>query len=135
MPDKSEGEVDVGHISHSLKKSKLRCDVQAYVNSISPEGASSRQIATTLGYPERNVIGALIGEGIRYKREDSLVGMGLIECKEEMVQGYRIPMFYSTKAGRDIEDRLKNYANGSTSILKRMEAIVKELEGKIWKKK
>lgn len=135
MPDKNEGEVDVGHISHSLKKSKLRCDVQAYVNSISPEGASSRQIATTLGYPERNVIGALIGEGIRYKREDSLAGMGLVECKEEMVQGYPILMFYSTKAGLDIEDRLKDYANESKSILKRMEAIVKKLEEKIWKKK
>jgi hypothetical protein len=135
MPDKNEDGVDVGHISHSLKKSKLRCDVQAYVNSISPEGASSRQIATILGYPERNVIGALIGESLRYKREDSLVGMGLVECREEIVQGYPIPMFYSTEAGRDIEDRLKDYANDSASILKRMEVIVKELEGKIWKKK
>jgi predicted transcriptional regulator with HTH domain len=135
MPDKKEGEVDVGHISHSLRKSKLRCDVQAYLNSIFPEGAGSRQISATLCYPERNVTGALAGEGVRYKQEDSLVGMGLAECRQVIVQGYPILMFHSTKAGLDIENRLKDYANDSMSILKRMEVIMKELEGKIWKKK
>lgn len=76
--------VDIGYICNSLKNSIIRKEVYAYICNVYPKEVSVREIAIALDYPERNVWGALIGEGKRYKQEDSLVGMGLVEYEEKI---------------------------------------------------
>lgn len=135
MANRQDGKVDLGYVYHLLTHSKIRRDINSYICGIHPQSASAREIAIALNYPERNVIGALIGEGMRYKIEDSLVGMGLLECHEEIVHGYPILLFKATERGLEIEEKLKDYAHiqRSKSVLSKVEYIVDKLEEKIWK--
>lgn len=111
-------EKDIGHIYHSLKHSKIRDDIFNLVYDKSQE-LSVREIATTLGYPEKNVVGALIGDKTRYKKEDSLVGIGIMEYREYDFHGYPILLFSITEAGQEIKklDKLKDYAHDTKEPL------------------
>ena len=110
----SEEECDIGHAYHSLKNSRIRSNVFNYVCNSSQE-LSAIEIATTLGYSERSVLGALIGDGKRYKKEDSLVGLGLMNSHQYNFHGHIIHLFSATENGRKIfkENKLKEYSNNT----------------------
>ncbi len=110
--------IDVGHVYHSLKHSQIRNDIFNFVSN-SCEEFSAREITIALHFIERDVIGALIGDGARYKKESSLVGIGLFKCRECNFHAYNIPLFSVTKAGRELaeQNKLKDYAQYSKKTL------------------
>lgn len=114
----SEEKIDVGRVYHSLKHSQIRTDIFNFASN-SYEEFSAREIAIALRFIERDVMGALIGDGERYKKESSLVGIGLFRYRECNFHAYNIPLFSVTKAGREIEEqnKLKDYAHHSKKTL------------------
>jgi predicted transcriptional regulator with HTH domain len=114
MGDK--GEPDVGHVYRSLKNSKARNGVFGYLYNIGsitpqePQKVSAKQISEKLGSSERAVLGALQGDGKRYKIEDSLVGMGLAAEYEENALGYPLKLFSITRAGLEMKGELEVFA-------------------------
>lgn len=93
------GEPDVGHIYRSLRNSKARNKAFSYIAGISrdePKKVSSRKISDAIGYSERAVLGALVGDGKKYSVEDSLVRMGLMAECDDNSYGHPQKLFSST---------------------------------------
>jgi hypothetical protein len=111
-------EMDIGHIYRSLKHSKIREDIFNLVCNDIKE-YSPREIADILKLPEKNVLGALIGDKSRYKKEESLAGIGVIKCHECFIHGYTILLFSATEEGLRLsrENTLKNYAYNTNDAL------------------
>jgi predicted transcriptional regulator with HTH domain len=111
-------EMDIGHIYRSLKHSKIRDEVFNLVCNDHQE-YSPREIADILKLPEKNILGALIGDKSRYKKEESLVEMGVIKCHEYTIHGYTILLFSATEEGLKIyrENTLKDYAYNTNDAL------------------
>jgi predicted transcriptional regulator with HTH domain len=102
----------------SLKNSKTRNKAFEYVcSNYSDERGwlSAKQIANKTNYSERSVLGALLGDGTRFKKEDSLVFMGVMKYREADIYGYTIPLFSPTPKGREIfeKSKLKDYAHNT----------------------
>lgn len=110
----SNKESDIGHVYHSLKNSRIRDSVFNHICNDSRE-LSAREIAIILGYSERSVLGALMGDGKRYKKEDSLVGLGLMNSHQFNFHGHIVLLFSATENGREIfkQKKLKGYANNT----------------------
>ncbi len=104
-------EVDIGHVYRSLKKSTVRDKVFSYVCTASEE-VSIKEIANAIHCPEKNVTGALFGDGKRYNQEDALLGLGVLECRECVIHGYSMILVTATEKGKDIFEKgvLKDYA-------------------------
>ncbi|ACB40253.1 archaellum operon transcriptional activator EarA family protein [Pyrobaculum neutrophilum] len=71
--------VGYGRAMMALRRSRVKRDVLKYLCSIYPESAYPALIADAVGASYENVLGALRGLGGRYKAEDSLCGLGLVE--------------------------------------------------------
>jgi predicted transcriptional regulator with HTH domain len=69
----------IGRVLRALRRSRVKRDVLSYLCSIYPESAYPALIADAVGASYENVVGALRGLGERYRREDSLLGLGLVE--------------------------------------------------------
>jgi predicted transcriptional regulator with HTH domain len=109
-------EVDIGHVYRSLKNSDTRNEVFSFACAECSEEKkwfSVIQIAKATGYSERAVMGALLGYGKRYKVEDALVSLGLMEYKKLDLYGYAIDIFSITEHGLNIckDKKLNNYSN------------------------
>lgn len=123
-------EPDLGHVFNSLKNSRIRKESYDLVCDAYPGELTSREIATKLHCSERDVVGALIGDGDRYKKEDSLTGMGVAETHERMIHGYRMLLFSATALGLKIKEQnnLKNYSYHTKTGLENKENTEKETE-------
>jgi predicted transcriptional regulator with HTH domain len=128
-----ERRLDPGRIARSLNRSEVRREIHLHLCGLFPKGESATEISETTGYDERSVIGALIGDGDRYKPEDSLVTVGLVTVKEEKFHGQNVMIFSATSNGNDVDELLRNYARHD-NLLARLKEYVKKLEGKKWKK-
>ncbi len=106
------GEVDIGRVYRSLKHSTVRGRVYIHVCKAVTE-LSTGEISDALHCPEKNVIGALIGDGKRYKKEESLVELGVIKCHESTIHGHIFLLAFPTDNGLEIfnSNKLKDYAN------------------------
>lgn len=109
-------EPDVGCIFHSLNNSSARYSVYEYILSMGgndPKKVSVKQISSATGFSERAVLGALIGDGSRYKVEDSLVEMGLAVVFEENSYGHILKLFSVTQTGLKLKPPLEDYVNNN----------------------
>ncbi|AFC99512.1 Uncharacterized protein conserved in archaea [Methanocella conradii HZ254] len=107
---------DIWSVYRSLKHSSTRKKAFEWVCDScmgEPEWFSARQIARGIGCSERAVLGALLGDGKRYKAEGSLVSLGIVECRESDVHGYTMLLFSPTTKGLEIfkNNMLKDYEN------------------------
>lgn len=132
--------LDPRRIARSIDKSKARKDIHLHLCIIYPKGETSIEISEATGYDERNVLGALIGDGDRYKFEDALVTLEMVAVSEDKYHGSSIVLYYATSNGNDINELLKSYAlhNKITAKLNEyinnLEEGTNKIEGKLrWK--
>lgn len=134
------GEQDVGHVYHekidigrvyrSFRKSGSRSNVYFHLWDIKPKEVSASEISEATNLDIRDVIGALEGDGRKYKKEDSLVGMGIATRKEETVHGESF-VFYSARPLKfDMREALGDYVK-QVSPIKIAQAEIKKILGKI----
>jgi len=87
----------------SLRKSKVRREVLRYLVEIHPKKVYASEIVKETDLRINDVCGALNGSSNRYKKESSLVELGLVEKDER--EG---TCFYSaTERGKKMWNRLR----------------------------
>ena len=70
-------------IIFALRKSKARQKILEYLISIYPSGSYASEIARRTGLRLNKVCGALNGSPNRYKKEISLVGLGIVKKEKK----------------------------------------------------
>jgi predicted transcriptional regulator with HTH domain len=88
----------------SLRRSKVRRDVLAYLVSVYPKYSYISEIARETELRINEVCGALNGSSNRYKKEISLVELGLVEKEER--EG--VWLYAATDAGKNAWRSFKN---------------------------
>ena len=89
----------------SLRRSNIRKKVAEYLFEISPSYSYTSDIAYNIKTTPSNVIGAIRGMGSRYKEEESLLSLDIIEMK---TTGKDIKLYGLTPFGKEILEHLKN---------------------------
>jgi len=82
-------------IMRSLRRSSVRKKIAEYLFDISPSGSYTSDIAYNVKTTPTNVIGALRGMNSRYRDNESLISLNLVEVVEsdKNVKIYRLTDF------------------------------------------
>ena len=86
-------------ILRSLRRSSVRKKIAEYLFEISPSFSYTSEIAYNVKTTPTNVIGALRGMGTRYKEEESLISLDMVEEKKG---GKNIKLYGLTNFGKEI---------------------------------
>lgn len=86
-------------IIRSLRRSNIRKKIANYLLEISPSCSYTSEIAYNVKTTPTNVIGAIRGMGSRYKEEESLLNLNIVEEKKA---GKNIKLYGLTAFGREI---------------------------------
>jgi len=92
-------EIKRPYIIRSLRRSNIRKKIAEYLFEISPSCSYTSEIAYSVKTTPTNVIGAIRGMGTRYKTDDSLIDLGIVE---EKVGGKNIKLYGLTSFGKEI---------------------------------
>ena len=82
----------------------IRKKIAEYLLDISPSSSYTSEIAYNVKTTPTNVIGALRGMGSRYKEDESLISLEIVE---EKCCGKNIRLYGLTPFGKDIVESLK----------------------------
>ncbi|MEM0466790.1 MAG: archaellum operon transcriptional activator EarA family protein [Candidatus Thermoplasmatota archaeon] len=88
----------------ALRRSNIRKKIAEYLLEINPNYSYTSEIAYHVGASPSNVIGALRGMGTRYKEEESLLNLDLIQ---EKTGGKNIRLYGITEFGKEIMQTIK----------------------------
>jgi predicted transcriptional regulator with HTH domain len=88
----------------ALRRSVIRKKVVEYLYDIDPSCSYTSEIAYHIGATSSNVIGALRGMKSRYRGEESLIGLDLVEEKSE---GKNLRFYAITPFGKEIMETIK----------------------------
>jgi predicted transcriptional regulator with HTH domain len=82
-------------VMRSLRRSSVRKKIAEYLFEISPSGSYTSDIAYNVKTTPTNVIGAIRGMNSRYRDDESLIGLNLVELVESSknVKIYRLTDF------------------------------------------
>jgi len=83
----------------SLRRSNVRKKIAEYLFEISPSGSYSSEIAYKVKTTPTNVIGAIRGMQSRYRQEESLITLNLVE---EIKGNKEIKLYKITDFGKEI---------------------------------
>jgi len=86
-------------IMRSLRRSSVRKKIAEYLFEISPSGSYTSDIAYNVKTTPTNVIGALRGMNTRYRDDESLLSLNIVEQVEG---GKNVKIYKLTDFGRDI---------------------------------
>jgi len=86
-------------VIRSLRRSNVRKKIADYLFEISPSGSYTSDIAYNVKTTPTNVIGAIRGMSTRYKNDDSLISLNLVEQVET---GKNVKIYKLTEFGREI---------------------------------
>ena len=91
-------------IIRSLRRSNIRKKIADYLFDIKPCGSYTSEIAYNVNTTPTNVLGAIRGMGSRYKKEESLIALEIVEqiSSEKNIKIYKL-----TEFGKDIMETLK----------------------------
>jgi predicted transcriptional regulator with HTH domain len=92
-------------VVRALRRSNVRKKIAEYLFDISPSSSYTSEIAYNIKTTPTNVIGAIRGMGSRYKEDESLLGLGLIEEKSG---GKNIKLYGLTPFGKEVIESFKN---------------------------
>ena len=92
-------------VVRALRRSNVRKKIAEYLFDISPSSSYTSEIAYNIKTTPTNVIGAQRGMGSRYKEDESLIGLGLIEEKNG---GKNIKLYGLTPFGKEVIESFKN---------------------------
>jgi hypothetical protein len=103
---KAESSIDIKRplAIRALRRSNIRKKIAEYLFEISPSYSYTSEIAYHVKTTPTNVIGAIRGMNCRYREEDSLINLDIIEVKEE---GQHIKLYGITPFGKEILGTLK----------------------------
>ncbi len=91
-------------VVRALRRSNVRKKIAEYLFDISPSCSYTSEIAYNVKTTPTNVIGAIRGMGSRYKAEESLLSLDLVE---ERSGGKNIKLYGLTSFGRAILEEVK----------------------------
>ncbi len=86
-------------IMRSLRRSSVRKKIADYLFDISPSGSYTSDIAYNVKTTPTNVIGALRGMNSRYRDDESLLSLNLVEIVES---GKNVKIYKLTDFGKEI---------------------------------
>ena len=91
-------------IIRSLRRSNIRKKIAEYLFEISPSGSYTSEIAYNVKTTPTNVLGAIRGMGSRYKEEESLIALDIVE---QVTGGTDVKLYKLTDFGKEILESLK----------------------------
>ena len=97
-------EIKVPLALRSLRRSNIRKKVAEYLFDISPSCSYTSEIAYHVKTTPSNVIGAIRGMDSRYREEESLINLNIIELKRG---GKDIKLYGITSFGKEIIESTK----------------------------
>jgi len=86
-------------VVRSLRRSNIRKKIAEYLFEILPSYSYTSEIAYNVKTTPTNVIGAIRGMGARYKQEESLINLNIIEEKQS---GKNIRLYGLTDFGKEV---------------------------------
>ena len=86
-------------VIRSLRRSNVRKKIAEYLFEISPSGSYTSDIAYNVKTTPTNVIGAIRGMHSRYRNDDSLIGLNLVE---QIDGGKNVKIYRLTDFGKEI---------------------------------
>jgi predicted transcriptional regulator with HTH domain len=89
----------------SLRRSSVRKKIAEYLFEISPSGSYTSDIAYNVKTTPTNVIGALRGMNTRYRDEESLLSLNLVE---QIESGKNVKIYKLTDFGKEIIQSIKD---------------------------
>ena len=92
-------------VVRSLRRSNIRKKIAEYLFEISPSSSYTSEIAYHVKTTPTNVIGAIRGMESRYKQDESLISLNIVE---EMSGGKNIKLYRLTNFGKEIVETFKN---------------------------
>jgi predicted transcriptional regulator with HTH domain len=90
-------------VIRALRRSNVRKKIAEYLFDISPSCSYTSEIAYNVKTTPTNVIGALRGMGTRYKEDESLLSLDLVEEKSG---GKNIKLYGLTSFGKEMIESL-----------------------------
>jgi len=104
--EKSEisSDIKIPLAMRSLRRSNVRKKITEYLFEISPSGSYTSEIAYNVKTTPTNVIGAIRGMGSRYKKEESLIDLDIVE---QIDNPSNIKIYKLTDFGKEIIQNLK----------------------------
>ncbi|AFC99483.1 Uncharacterized protein conserved in archaea [Methanocella conradii HZ254] len=102
--------IDISRVYRSLRKSRSRMRVYFCLWSIRPEEAGASEISGMTGLGIKDVLGALEGDGRKYNKEDSLVGLGMVTRKQVTIHGKSFVLYGARPLRLDVRGALWEYA-------------------------
>lgn len=91
-------------VMRSLRRSNIRKKIAEYLFEISPVGSYTSEIADNVKTAPTNVIGAIRGMRSRYKKEESLIALEMVE---QVTSGNNVKLYKLTDFGREIISNLR----------------------------
>jgi len=91
-------------IMRSLRRSNVRKKIADYLYEISPSGSYTSDIAYNVKTTPTNVIGALRGMSTRYKDDESLLNLNIVE---QIEGGRNVKIYKLTDFGKEILQSMK----------------------------
>lgn len=91
-------------VIRALRRSNVRKKIAEYLFDISPSCSYTSEIAYHVKTTPSNVIGAIRGMHERYREEESLLSLNIVEMKQE---GKNIKLYGLTPFGKEIIQTLK----------------------------
>jgi hypothetical protein len=91
-------------VIRSLRRSNIRKKIAEYLFEISPSGSYTSEIAYNVKTTPTNVLGAIRGMGERYREEESLINLDIVEqihCVKD------IKIYKLTNFGKEIIESLR----------------------------
>lgn len=92
-------------IMRSLRRSNVRKKIAEYLFEISPSGSYTSDIAYNVKTTSTNVIGALRGMSTRYRDEESLLSLNIVE---QVDSGKNVKIYKLTDFGKEILQSMKD---------------------------
>jgi uncharacterized protein len=94
-------------VIRSLRRSSVRKKIADYLFEISPSGSYTSEIAYNVKTTPTNVIGAIRGMNSRYRDDESLISLNLVE----QIEGGRhrdIKLYRLTDFGKEIVESMRD---------------------------
>jgi len=92
-------------VTRSLRRSNIRKKIAEYLFEISPSGSYTSEIAYNVKTTPTNVIGAIRGMDSRYRKDESLLSLEIVE---QTTSGRDIKLYKITDFGKEIIETIKN---------------------------
>ena len=91
-------------VIRSLRRSNVRKKIAEYLFDISPSGSYTSEIAYNVKTTPTNVIGAIRGMNTRYRNDESLIGLNIVE---QISGGKNIKLYKLTDFGKEMLESMK----------------------------